>query len=229
MFHAFFLFDYERFRQNASPYIELADKGEFTPIIEKANKIAVTINPEDWILEDLGTTLKGFSYLKQKGSQAHIVGFSFLVLLSNTLEMVPFTSFGLGNIADIVASLGWNDEDVGLFRKGMATTVLLKPSLVGNVLERPPIGDPRWYDSSYYWWWLRPENAFHTGWWDAQQLERFHGMLAEIRSNFEQVDIGKLNLHPSVTKIRLLDDYDKTMKLFNLAKERQFGLLLIIK
>jgi hypothetical protein len=229
MFHAIFLFDYVKFRQEAQSFVELADEGEYAAIINKAKEIETEIVPEKWILEDLGTTLKGFTEFQQKGMSAQVVGFSFLILLSQYLEEISLTNLGVENVAQAVASLGWAKADVDLLSQGMSPTVLLKPSFVNDVLERPSTDDSRWYDPAYYWWWVRPENAFYIGWWDKEHLEKLQNMLSEVQDTFEQVDIGKLNLHSSVTKKTLVENYHQTMKLLKLAEEHKCGLLSITR
>jgi hypothetical protein len=229
MFSAIFLFDYLKFRSEAQPFVVKADRGEYGAIIDKANEIADHIIPANWILEDLGTTLTNFSEFRQNGMQSQVVGFSFLVLLSRFLEAMSAATPSLGNVGQVVAAIGWNRRDVELLSKGMATTTLLKPALVSDVLARPPINDARWHEPAFYWWWLRPENAFYVGWWDKPHLERFHDMLTKFRTDFERADLGKLNLPASVTEKSLLADYDRTVEVFALAKAKGYGLLSITK
>lgn len=230
MYHAIFLLDYVGFRQEVEPFVRLADKGEYAAIIDKATEIAVRIAPEEWILEDLGTSLKGFSDEAQESrSTPQTIGFSFLVLLSQFLKPVPFPAPGLGNVAQAVTLLNWDRKDVDLLRNGMATTTLLKPDLVENPLERPPSDDPRWHKESHYWWWLRPEYAFYTGWWEVRQLEKLRNILSKTQPKLAQVDVAQLNLHPSVTNKVLHENYERTIQLFDLAVSQQVGLYSITR
>jgi hypothetical protein len=111
----------------------------------------------------------------------------------------------------------------------MSTTVLLKPTVVKDVLKRPPAPDPRWHNPAYYWWWLRPEYAFYTGWWNIQQLESLRKKLLESEQVIEDVDVEQLQFHPSVTKQTVRDHYEQTVQLFELVIEQGVGLLAITK
>jgi len=111
----------------------------------------------------------------------------------------------------------------------MATTALLQPDLVADPLERPakePVEN--WFSLTYYWWWLRPLNAYATGWWNIEQITAFHHRMLGIGGYFEEIDISSLNLHPLVTPKRLLDDYKQTLRLYELAEAGHIGLLLNI-
>lgn len=224
-----FLFDYIKFKEEAAPFVKLADVGEYKPIIAKANEIATLIDSEDWILEDMGTTLKAFDKWQENAEIGHITGFSFLVLLSQFLKLSPFPTPGLGNIAKALISSNWSQKEIELLKNGMSTTVLLKPSEADDMLKRPPVPDSRWHDPSYYYWWLRPEYAFHTGWWDIQQLGSLREKLLEAKQVVENADIHKLNFHPSISKQTIYEHYERTIQLFGFATDQEFGLLTITR
>ena len=229
MYQAIFLFDYIQFRQEAEPFIEMADKGSYTPIIAKANDIASQIVPKGWILEDMGTTLKKFQKFQEDGEIGHVTGFSFLVLLSQFLKRDPSSAPGLDNVAKVLKLSDWFPKDIELLRRGMSTTVLLKPTGFDDVLKRPPAKDSRWHLPAYYWWWLRPEYSFETGWWGIQQLTNLRDKLLESEQFIENVDLEQLNLHPSVTKHTVRDHYEQTLQLFELSINQGIGLLSITR
>jgi hypothetical protein len=227
MFYSIFLFDYVNFRLEAQPYVQLADEGNYSAVNAKAKEIASQINAETWILEDLGTTLRGF-FTSSNIPISQTTGFSFLVMLTQFLKPIPFSAPGLGNVAYTAGQVGWSEHDTKLLSRGIATTTLLKPNLVLDKLERPPADDPRWHDASYYWWWLRPENAFYIGWWDLDSIEAMHRKLIEVAPNFAVVDVMDFKLHPSVTHQSLLNDYEQAIALFETAQKEQLGLFQII-
>jgi hypothetical protein len=177
----------------------------------------------------MGTTLKGFKKFQKAGEIGHVTGFSFLVLLSQFLKSSPHPLLGLGNVTKALTLSNWLPRDIELLRSGMSTTVLLKPTVVKDVLKRPPAPDPRWHNPAYYWWWLRPEYAFYTGWWNIQQLESLRKKLLESEQVIEDVDVEQLQFHPSVTKQTVRDHYEQTVQLFELVIEQGVGLLAITK
>ncbi|MCC6614049.1 MAG: hypothetical protein IT320_11275 [Anaerolineae bacterium] len=228
MNHTMFIFDYIGFRAEAQPLIEMADQGDYSAVFEKARKIARHIAPETWILEDLGTTLKGFPDNMENFPISRNAGLSFLIILSQFLEHSLIPPLGLGNIAKIGASLGWSEADIKLLSIGLSTAALMKPDLVTNPQERSSISDPHWHDSAYYWWWVQPENAFYTGWWDIEHMKLLVEKIEAIRNQFEQINVEALNLHSSVTKLSLHEDYENTITQFKKTILREKGLFYII-
>jgi hypothetical protein len=231
MYHSVFLLDYISFRQQAQPLVEMADKGNFSAVLEKAKEIADRIPPEAWILEGLGTSLGELPDLVKNGPVAPLIGFSFLVILSQSLKPIESPRPGSGNVAQVMALLNWNSRDVQLLREGMTTRSLLRPELISDpdILQRipAPVDDPRWKNPAYYWWYFSPGRAFHNGWWDIELIERLSRQLKGVRVDIQQIDISQLNLSPSVTTQILLEDYDRTVSLFEIALEQQLGLYSI--
>lgn len=230
MQHEKFLFDYVGFQQAAQPFIQLADQGDYEPVISRAKEIASQIPPRKWVLEDLGTTLDSPDTYG-RGFTGFITGFSFLVMLSQFLTPLKNHNAGMfpnvGQTAAVIDST-WSEADVFLFYRGMATTVLVKPDLVPDPMQRPPAHDTRWWgDPEYWWWWVRPSHSFSIGWWSLEQITRFHRRLLPIRPEFERVSLSNTPLPSYVTHETLLRDYDDAMKLFATAIEAEVGMLYI--
>jgi hypothetical protein len=213
-------FDHEGFQQEAEPLVQRVDTGDYEAVIRRARTIASRISRKKWILEGLGTSLLQLDELLPGPS---LIGFSFLVLLSEFLHPNPFGYQSIGWIGTVVEHLGWSPRDVKLLKNGMATTYLLKPELVPDPLERPP-NDERWHDPTYYWWWLRPANAYMTGWLTCEQITVFHRRLLEVQTDYEQVDVTSLNMPSSTIQADLLEDYQRGLKLFEAAIEAKVGL-----
>ena len=221
-----FLFDHDSFQQQARPFVERADNGNYEPILEQARSIANHVPPQEWILEGLGT---GLSELDAPPEARRRVGFAFLVLLSKFLRPNPLVR-SIGSVGLVVSHFGWSERDTRLLSQGMATTFLIKPGLVSDPLERPPAGDERWHNPAYYWWWIRPANAYNTGWLTYEQVTRFHERLHTIQQEYLRLDVSSLDLPPSlvITQQDLAEDYHRTIKLFQIAIAEKVGLFHIL-
>jgi hypothetical protein len=229
-----FMFNYTGFRREVEPLVLLADKGDYSDVLKKARALAEDIQPGTWILENLGTSLQDFKDAKPDHPNnwlrpgPHLTGFSFLVILSQFLTPIPVPPPRLSDVGHAASALGWSRRDVELLSIGMATTALLKPELVPDPLERPSGADSRWNDPAYYWWWLRPEHAFYTGWWDLELIAKFHQRLSEMRKDFEQIDVAALSKRTNTVQSDLIGNYEKTVKVFSDALAEQTGLFQII-
>ncbi|MBN8592811.1 MAG: hypothetical protein J0M33_13690 [Anaerolineae bacterium] len=226
---AIFLCDYEKFREESQAFMEEADRGEYISIVQRAIQIANSIHPEKWILNDLGTTLNGFSESEiAKFSQSHATGFSFLVLLSQYLTLPPIPSPRFNNIHKVINLLKWDNRDITLLMKGATTTALLKPDLVSDLLERPPADSSNWNDPAYYWWWLRPEFAFYTGWWSIDQLRQLRHKLIDSKMHLDYAVTVILDADPSLTNEEIIDDFNYVIQFFDMAINKGVGLLYIV-
>jgi hypothetical protein len=228
MNHHIFWFDYVGFRKEVEPFVQMADQGKYTEVIERARTIAIQKIPKGWVLEGLGTSLSSFLYFSSDDLLARATGFSFLVILSQFLRPISLPTPGFGNLGRVADSLGWNERDVKLLSMGMTTVLLLKPEQVKDPLERPPAADSHWYDPVFYSWWMRPENAFYTGWWDMESIKMLLHKLPQISHSLQSTDVVKLQLHPSVTQEILFNDYAAIIELFEKALAEQVGIYCVI-
>lgn len=226
-----FLLDYERFRREVQPLVEMADRGDFDAVRKTGEEVALMLRRSEWILEGLGTTLKGD--VKQYAiddNDPFLTGYAFLILLSQYLTPLPFQVKGRGYIQRALRVLGWGERDVSAFTLGKSHTTLLKPELVSDPLERPAPDqeDPRWSDPAYYWWWLRPSHSFRIGWWDLELIKTLRTRLAEMRTDFEQLDITSLELPHEITRDTFLDAYNGVLRLYEFALAEEVGLYLVV-
>lgn len=226
-----FLLDYLRFRREVQPLEEKADNGEYDAVRMAAEEIIQQLRSEKWILENRGTTLT--SGLVPKGlDQNHptVTGFAFLIIFSQYLKPIPFKIKGMGYIEQATRVLGWNEREISMFTVGQSHTTLLKPELAPDPLERPTPdpNDSRWNDPAYYWWRIRPLRAFRIGWWDLDLIDSLRTSLAKMKTDFEQLDITKLELPHEITSKVLLDAYNDALKLYDTALAERVGLYLIL-
>ncbi len=223
-----FFFDHEGFLQEAQPYIQKADIGDYEAILNRAQSIANDISSQQWILEGLGTSLTELN-TPEKSWQ---VGSAFLVLLSKYLQPYPAPIRRINWIwtAVVVSHFGWSKQDVDLLSKGMATTYLMKPELVPDPLLRPPANDKRWREPSYYWWCVRPANAYYTGWLAYPQFVDFYGKLELIREEYLQLDVSMFDLpsNITITSEDMVKDYEETIRLFQTAIDAKAGLFFVL-
>jgi hypothetical protein len=220
-----FLFDHEGFRREAKPFIQQADEGNYKAILQRARSIPSRISPQEWILEGQGTSLAELD----ASPGPWRTGAAFLVLLSEFLRPNPFAR-SIGSTGLIVSHFGWSERDIKLLSEGMATTSLIKPEQIPDPLQRPPAGDRRWYDPAYYWWWVRPANAYSTGWLAYEQILEFHKRLLSIRPEYLQLDVSTLDLpsSPVITQKDLVEDYYRTIELFEMTIKAEEGFFYIL-
>jgi hypothetical protein len=227
MYRRVFYFDYLHFREAARPFIERADAGEHSSVVAHANEIAGRPGGRKWILEGHGT---GLGELKRR-TGPELTGFAFLVLLSTFLKTVRSDiarPSAFPSAARALKQIGWTERDADLLAQGLATTVLLKPDLVQDPLQRPSPRDDRWEEPTYYWWWLRPMNAYYTGWWGLEQITYLHSKMVDCRTRVSHIPTNELDLHPSVTVEKLVQQYDAVMRLFSIAMPKQVGIFFIV-
>lgn len=220
-----FLFDHEAFIKEASHLIKSVDAGEFHKIIRKAEAIRDRIKRGKWILEGLGTGINELETSKAPW----LIGFAFLVLLSQYLKPVQSRRI-LGQITPILNRLGWIESDIRLLTEGMSTTFLIKPELAPDPLERPSASDERWHDLSYYWWCIRPANAFSTGWLDYGHVEQFYEQLRNCMTALEDIDLSLLVIPTKslATRQEMMKDLTNIIALLEDALENNTGLFYIV-
>lgn len=229
---ALFLFDYLGFRKEAEPLVKMADEGNTQAVVNYAQEISHRLTLGGWILEGLGTTLKGFDQAGEANSNdwlrpgPWLTGQAFLVILSQYLQRLsPFSPFP--TLAEVSKYLKWDESLVLLLQKGRATTTLLKPEDSTSPLDRPPI-DERWNEPEYYWWWLRPSHAFETGWWNSDDIVRLCEALRE--SGFQIVDweVEYLRETPNSQQVDLREYCREALTALEGAKSAAKGLFQIL-
>ena len=225
MYGSKYLFNHEAFEQEAESYMQEADAGNYEHLLKQARKVADAIPPGGWILEGQGTILQEvYSTTAEPPTR---VGFAFLLLLSQ--HLIPYTEDGaedvsLSAMAEAATYLGWNTRDIMLLDDGMSLTALMKPELVDDPLQRPSPGDSRWFLPSYYWWWVRPLNAYHTGWLSRIQVKDLHGMMKMQEDRFQSIPVESLNWPKPLDQERFLRYCKATMRFFEVAKNQGLGI-----
>lgn len=216
-----FFFDSSRFQQEAKPFIYQADKGNYEAVIEKARSIIERTLPEEWILEGLGA----HTYELETCTGPAQTGFAFLVLLAECLFPDRFV-YRVNSTSLLLSCLHWSERDTSLFSLGMATTYLIKPEQIPDPLQRPPAGDSRWEDPTYYWWWIRPLCAYNTGWLAYEQVCEFYRRLASTQRERVHSDVATFDIPPNctVTQQNLIEDYYRLGDMLRTAMESKQGL-----
>lgn len=157
------------------------ESGNNNPVTERVWSFIDELGGDKWIVEGYGTSIHALEILR---SRPALVGHQYLILLSQFLQRGSDhdRELRIGASADVAERLKWSNRDTQMLRIGMATTHLLKPDRVEDALERPRSkDDPGWQDPLNYWWWVRPQNAFVTGWWDTEAVEDLKTKLSRLR------------------------------------------------
>ena len=227
MHYATYLFNYGSFQQDSRRAIEAAKIGNYHVVAEQAERILGGLKPRSWILEGHGTSLREYHQLDP--AEPAYTGFCFLLLLSKHLYSFPSEPelFELDVVSQVVMSLGWPKSDVQLLQLGMSTAVLVKPESVTDPIHRPSPNDPRWKDPAYYWWWVRPLNAYYSGWWNVEQVTDLHSKLLQLRQDIINTDPASLALAKSRTIEQWNAYYERTIQLFRTAKNKDLGVFYV--
>jgi hypothetical protein len=193
MFATKFLFNHESFLQELQPLISQADTADYRQLFLRARAIAERIRSHrrKWVLEGLGTGLSQFGELPPV---PRLVGFYFLVILSQYLRPTRWRASGYSHVRVGLQQLGWDRGKLDQFVTGMYTVTLLKADWLPNPYEIQ--GEPKLLGDDLapaaYPWYVVPGHATSTRWMTRQQVEGGYEELRAAKRDFLKLDWDQL-------------------------------------
>jgi hypothetical protein len=238
-----FYIDYKKYRHAISPFVELADSGNYERVIQHTKEEVIPkvmerhSKPHDVfvIIDALDEyfALRDWPLPQHQESTNWIIGEAFLLMLLEYAELISHhDDVSLGVVNTGAHLLGWPKRARELLRIGFATTALIKPSQVSDPLVRPDLFSPQANDAEFYWWYLRGKMTMSVGWWSIPLIRE---LSTKLRGNYEELRSIELKTandylsraHPSALSPRetLFYHIDGLLEVYQTALERKQGLL----
>jgi hypothetical protein len=221
-----YLFDHERFTEEASPLVALTDAGNYGAVYRQAQHVASTIKQGHWILEGNGTFLNQIELIPYG---PELTGFCFLVLLSQYLRKVRVPMI-MQYVWMGLTALGWTESELKRILHGMYLVTLLKPEWLPNpyeIADNAVMGDTN--SPLSYPWFIRPGHAQYAYWRTRQQMEEGWQRLRLVRDEFLRLDFERMRVSRPVKSPHedVPRGYDQMIRLYARAAQSRYGFLFI--
>jgi hypothetical protein len=194
MFQQGFILDVKGFQNKIAPILRMVEEGNPRPLFFEALEVAHHTNSDDWILDDVGSSLfdiqtvgfMGSPYdspiemqLENPGSlDPALLGYWFLIILSEFLQETTGIGTDYGILQFCLEEIGWKQKDIDQLINGSPMSILLNP----RAIHQPKMlsfSDP-------YWFWMRPSHSSGGGGW--QNKEQIHFLFELLERSKPQID-----------------------------------------
>lgn len=153
MLHTAYLSNVKLFREQVKEYLVQLGKGNYKPLYQKYREVFRSVAPEDWILQDQGTSLEDIAI---ENFDNFNLGYFLMVYLSTFMKKLPSLGQDYRFLYGALRKSGWDEDHIWLLLRGLPIASILKPGEINldfSVHENDP-----------YWKLMFPSQSWQRGW-----------------------------------------------------------------